>query len=82
MIKKQIKDRINTINKQMCFNDKPSLVFINRNKKGWDIIEHYYKPKYQVSYKNYFYADYNNYLDNANLEIRTPVIINSIYYEN
>ena len=78
MIKPKLNKRINDINKQIYINNKPNLVMIFKEKQGWKITEHYYKPKYQVSFKNYFYADYNDYLDKVDLGNNTPVIVNDL----
>lgn len=78
MIKTKLNKRINDINKQIYTNNKPNLVMIFKEKQGWKITEHYYKPKYKTSFKNYFYDNYKEYLDKADLDNNTPVIVNDL----
>lgn len=78
--KRGIIDRIVNLDKATLMGKKPHLVMISiaDDNKGWRIVEHYFKPNQQVSYKELFYEDYNDYLNRANLDKGTPVIVNDL----
>lgn len=78
--KKSIIDRIVNLDKATLMGKKPHLVMISiaEDNKSWRIVEHYFKPNKQVDFKEYFYEDYNDYLNKANLDNNTPVIVNDL----
>jgi len=80
--KRSIIDRIVNLDKATMQGKKPHLVMITLDSKGWRIQEHYFKPNKQVDYKEYFYEDYNDYLEKADLDKNTPVIVNDLPRED
>ena len=78
MIKTDVIKRLSTIDKIVMQSNKPHLVFIDLEQTGWRITEHYFNGKYQVSFKTYHYDNYEDYLNKADLNDNTPVIINDL----
>jgi len=78
MANASIKNRIATLEKKTKYINKPSVVIIDRDniKNCWEIKEQYYNGKIaETSYKRYFYDDYNEYLEKANLPNDIPIIL-------
>ena len=77
--KKGIIDRIINLDKATMLGKKPHIVMISRDKqKGWRIVEHYFNINHSVKNKEYFYDNYKTYLNNADLDKNTPVIVNDL----
>ena len=78
--RRSVIDRIVNLDKATLMGKKPHLVMISiaDDNKGWQVVEHYYRPNQQVSQKELYYEDYKDYLNSANLDKGTPVIVNDL----
>lgn len=80
--KRGIIDRLINLDKATMIGKKPHLVIIEQDKKGYKVVEHFYNINKNPTYKELFYEDYNEYLDNVVLNKNTPVIINDLPRED
>lgn len=71
---KNILNRLNELDIKTMLINKPRLVLIVSDKKGWLIREYYNNSKYRES----IYDDYTEYLNNKNLDKQTSIIINDL----
>lgn len=75
---KSIINRLTYLDKKTIYLNKPNVILIEKDNKknNWQIKEQYFnKNTASVDFKYYYYDDYNEYLDSANLPKDTPVII-------
>lgn len=81
--KKNIMDRIEVINQKVKVSKDPRLILITREtNEGFNITEHYRHTNNRYTSKEYFYKDYNDYLNefrqNKDSYTNTTIIIDDL----